>query len=92
MVINGNNSVEWDAVPGAIDYDIEVLNAAAGATLSTYESVDTSISAPELLSNLSPGNYNVRVRGRDAVGPGDWSAILPIEYAGLPAPGNVRVV
>lgn len=91
MVITGSQSVAWDAVPGAISYDIELLNAAAGVVLGTFDEFDTDISAGDLLSGQGPGNYNVRVRARDAVGPGTWSGLLPIEYAGLGAPGNVRV-
>lgn len=91
MTIGGRQSVKWDAVPGAVSYDIELLNAAAGVLLNTLSRNEPEVSAALLLAGQGPGNYNIRVRARDEVGPGAWSGLLPIEYAFLPAPGNLRV-
>ena len=91
MTINAGQYIQWDAVPGAIEYDAELLNAAAGAVLKAVTSEDTEVSSVEILEGQPHGNYNFRVRATDAVGPGAWSILVPIEFNPLPAPGNIRV-
>jgi hypothetical protein len=60
-------TVSWDAVSGAIGYDIEVDGATANTgTATTYTHV-----------NLSPGTpHTYKVRAKNAGGPGNWSASI----------------
>ena len=92
MTINIGQSIVWDFVTGAVEYDAELLNAAAGAVLKSVTTEDAEVSAAEILVGQPHGNDNFRVRAKDAIGPGAWSTLVPLDFGALPAPGNIRVV
>lgn len=91
--INSGQSVQWDVVPGAVSYDVELLNASLSASLAVFNNINTtSITAAQLLAGQAFGNYNVRVRAVESAGPGAWSTPLGLNFVGLPAPTNLQVV
>jgi len=92
MQISLGQSVAWDAVPSAVSYTVELLNAAAGSVLATFGTSATSITAVELLAGKLPGNFNVRVKAISDTLESPFSALLPLEFVGLSAPTNLRVV
>lgn len=89
--MNSGNSLAWDAVPGALSYDVE-LQSATGVPLASYNVTTASIPGATLMDGRAFGNYRARVRSRDGSGPGSWST-PPFEFAyvGLPPPGNIHV-
>lgn len=91
MNINSGQSVVWDVVPGASAYDVELLNAAGGTSLGTFERTTSSIPASVLFAGRSFGNYTVQVRGKETAGAGAWSGLLSLTFVSLPAPSNLRV-
>jgi len=87
--------VVWDAVAGAVDYEIELVRT-SGEVEKTIVQTATSILVLDLISE-SPtpvafgDSRKVRVRARETLGAGDWSLFLTFTLVGLPAPGNLRV-
>lgn len=73
-------TVSWDAVAGAIGYDIEVDGKAVdNGSATVYTQVD-----------LNPGTpHTYRVRARNAGGPGNWSA--QISKSTLPGSPDIPV-
>ncbi len=64
---------EWDAIPGALKYDIEVYTKGGVSTENRVLSAKSSSSKWE--GNLPPGKFLIRLRSRDHRGvPGNWSA------------------
>lgn len=61
--------------------------------IAVVETAELSALIAELAVGQPIGAYfRVRVRARDAFGPGEWSAfLLDLQLAGLPAPQNLRV-
>lgn len=92
MQINFGQSVEFDPVPGAVSYEFLLKNAALSQDLGTFVKDDPLIAGSELLEDQPHGNYYVQCRAFDEVGPGEWSALLALEFVSLPAPQNGRVV
>lgn len=93
MNIQTNQSVAWDAVAGAIDYQVE-LSQLSGAVDRTVTTAETHVLASVLFEGIALGvsNRRVRVRARDAFGDGAWSSFLsPLTLVGLPAPTNLRI-
>lgn len=95
MDVRTSDFFDWDAVPGAANYDAE-MSTLAGAVEKLLAVTAPSVNVGDLCSGppaLALGQTrNVRVRARDASNRlGDWSAFLTFTLIGLPAPLNLRV-
>ena len=76
--IAGNTSLEWNAVPLAISYTLEIRNPTTGERVMSDQTVTGTSFAPAIPFNA--GRYAVRVRSNYAVGqPSNWSRVLAFE-------------
>ena len=77
-------TISWNALPGAVRYDLWIDNAATGQSQVIRETALTGTSWTPT-ANLTMGTYRVWVRGFDAAGVGtSWS--VPQEFMVVPAP------
>lgn len=90
MNINIGQKVVWDAVPGAVDYKVRLLDAAL-AEVAVYVVGVPEIDGAVLLAGMVHGTYSARVSANDGVAYGAEANQLLV-YAALPAPSNVTVV
>lgn len=79
----------WDAVPGAASYDFEVMHEGTGAPLALMNVTEPRLLVGAIISGpafetMDRGSLMVHVRGRDVLGPGEWSCNQPI-YVNPPA-------
>jgi hypothetical protein len=68
LLVPRESELEWEPVPGAKSYEIEILDekTSKANTFKTQESLWTG--------SLTPGDYLMKVRGLDKRGvPGEWS-------------------
>jgi hypothetical protein len=70
-VLVGNTvTVQWDPIADVSSYELEAILFESGQRFSlSVGGTQTSLVVP----GVSFGNYTVRVRGRNAFGPGPWS-------------------
>jgi hypothetical protein len=69
-------SLEWEEIPTAKSYDVEIVSLAIDHTPTATKSKPLSFTATgaQWSGTLTLGNYTLRVRGRDHRHvPGDWS-------------------
>lgn len=83
----------WEAIPGAIGYDIEMCNAGHGAVEAAAVSDTNSIVLADIFAGTSIGHriFLVHIRAKDALGPGDWSVNTEIEILPLRRPNTVEI-
>jgi hypothetical protein len=68
-VVSGSTVfLSWDPIPGATSYDIEAVFFNTGQRI-LFNVGTSSVSVPD----VPPGNYGVRVRGRNPIGFGGFS-------------------
>jgi len=96
MDVRSSSTFTWDAVAGAVDYQVE-LSQLSGVVDKVATVTSTSIIAGDLftgVTGLGVGSQRrVRVRARDVLNvPGDWSTFLTVTIVGLPAPTNLNVI
>ena len=87
-----NQSIVWDAVPAAEDYEVECSYQGGGLVSSTVVTVPSIPVATAAAGQALGATLRVRVRARDAWGAGDWTDYLNFTLVGLPAPGNLAIV
>lgn len=91
MQINASQSVVYDEVPGAVEYDFQ-LSDVGFVPLNTFENFEVPlITARELFGTLPHGTYFVQCRADDGTGPSAWSPIFSVEFTALSPPANPRV-
>ena len=84
--------VEWDDVPGAVDYQMEVDNGGLMNTLTgSFYSMKSGDTTSPYLQGFANGTHTVRVRTVGARGTSNWSQLVQvkIDSDGLPIPGIV---
>jgi hypothetical protein len=69
-LVGNTVSLTWDPIPGVTSYELEAVLFESGQrfTMSVGGTQNTLV-----VPGVSFGNYTVRVRGRNALGPGAWS-------------------
>jgi len=91
---NINSVVTWDAVGGAINYEVE-LSDTSGNVLAVKTVAGTSIPIGSVIDGAAVvvgSVYKVRVRAIGPLGPGVWSIKVQFTLEGLSAPINVEIV
>ncbi len=70
--VNPLPTISWNAIPGAIRYDVQVANLSSGANFLIFQTVTGTSLTP--FEKLGIGRYRVWVRAVDALErPGFWS-------------------
>jgi len=92
MNIALGQTLTWDSVPSATLYDVELQNEALNSVLGFFTVSTPFITADDLLVNRAAGNYNVRIRAKNATLTGAYSGFVLLEYSGLAVPSNIHVV
>jgi hypothetical protein len=69
--------MEWEAVPGAKEYELELYQDVAGSeTPRGKYKVDSAVWS----HSVAPGKYSIRIRSLDSRGvPGEWSELTPLK-------------
>lgn len=87
-------SFEWNAVPGAVSYNVQLLNQSGSPIGGIISQAETSIPVADLCASCSLGtSYQMKVQAVDSYGIGPWSAALPFTLiSGLVAPDLPSIV
>ena len=69
--------IEWDKVPDAKEYEVELFLEEDG---SSYSRGKFKVDSPHWSNTVFPGNYSLRIRSIDARGvPGEWTDKFPVK-------------
>ena len=80
-------SLNWDAVPGAVGYEVQLAGSEAGLASASAVSVSGTSYTPTSAVSLSQTTY-WRVRAKDGTGQyGSWSAAASLEVINVPTEG-----
>lgn len=94
-----NNDIEWDASSGADRYEVRILTSGNGPFWPDNTNLNivhdnlgaTIFDLAQALTGVTPAVFKFNVRAVAAGVPTTWSA-LTINYLGIAAPQNLRVV
>jgi hypothetical protein len=87
-VINGSNvTLSWSAIANAASYEVEAVVQATGQTFLLPVGNQTTLTVP----NVPFGNYIVRVRGRNALGVGQFSNQIIVVVGVILGGGDLQV-
>lgn len=77
-VVAGNTSIEWNSVPFATSYTLEIRDTTNGERVLPDQTLTTTSFTPSV--PFDAGRYSVRVRSNYATGQSsNWSAVLAFE-------------
>jgi hypothetical protein len=87
-VINGNTvTLNWSSIVNATSYEVEAIVQATGQTFLLPVGNQTTLTVP----NVPLGNYIVRVRGRNALGVGQFSNQIIVVVGVVLGTGDLQV-
>jgi hypothetical protein len=87
-VINGSTvTLSWSAIVNAASYEVEAVVQATGQTFLLPVGNQTTLTVP----NVPFGNYIVRVRGRNALGVGQFSNQIIVVVGVILGTGDLQV-